>query len=396
MEINEVINANLECPKIEKEFIVKDLNFICNSTVGIEINPILCEIFVNKNFKSNYLNLAECITIKNNTVTLTFNKSDGKFIKSKKNSFTIINECLKNLVKAIFYLHSHRILHGNININNLLIFNSFVKLSDFSYSSLILNDGNQKYNNKLYLPTHRAPEVWKENEWGFAADIWALGCTIFEILYGRSFFKTKSSSQDYIDQINNWSNCNELLNNDFKIPSKWNKIMYHDINILLLKMLNPDPKKRPTIFEIINDRFFQFTINNLRDSNNLRDYTNNEFSLLTDDCKYHDLSLCPIVDQRIYEKKTSISKINSFGLTDNIELLSLFMYESFPDESIKKNDLIKIIIIIVNLLSGRNYPSFFTITRDDIINISKYSVKINFNYINWSNFYRNNFLLNII
>jgi hypothetical protein len=35
----------------------------------------------------------------------------------------------------------------------------------------------------MYTPTHKSAEVWKENTWGFASDIWSLGCTFFEMNY---------------------------------------------------------------------------------------------------------------------------------------------------------------------------------------------------------------------
>jgi hypothetical protein len=40
-----------------------------------------------------------------------------------------------------------------------------------------------------YTSLYRPPEVWRGNQWSFPADVWALGCTIFDLAFGRTLFQ---------------------------------------------------------------------------------------------------------------------------------------------------------------------------------------------------------------
>ena len=191
VEYQNVDSSNYPYP-LKKEFITKQLELISNSNINFEINPILCEAFINKNFKSPYLNTAEFVTIQNGKIILFFNEASGDFHRIKNINYSTVKKWIKSIVKGIVHLHLHRILHGDIKASNVLIFDSIAKISDFGCSSLIVEEGNQRFTNKLYTPTHRAPEIWKTNQCDLSADIWALGCTIFEMVYSAPLFEVKN------------------------------------------------------------------------------------------------------------------------------------------------------------------------------------------------------------
>ena len=182
---------------------------------------------------------------------------------------------------------------------------------------------------------------------------------------------------------------NKNDNTFFNFPEEWNLEMYSELNSLILKMLNPNPLERPNIFEIVKDPFFE-------NKNNILSSSPINSIIISEGCNYNNLNLCPIVIQRVYniesfnenvEYNSIWTKLNKYENNNEIKMLIMCMYESFENKLFSKNSLLRTLIIIVNLLTYRNVPNIFILSRDDINNILTYSFNINFNYINWNRFY---------
>lgn len=370
---------------LKTHFITKKLKVISNSQISLSINPVFCETFINKHVKSPYLNLAEYVTIQNGVIILFFDQALGDFHKMKKHNFNTTKSWVKSIIKGLTHLHLHRILHGDITPANVLIFDGIAKLSDFGSSSLIVGDGYQKFYSKLYTPTHRAPEVWISDQWDLSADIWALGCTIYEMFYGESLFQVKGSNEEYLNQMETWcSTCNGTICN-FELSKEWNNPIYSEINRIILTMLNPNQKERPTIFDIVRDPFFQEDI-----------YQNLSSSPPSSQCNYGALRECPIIAQRVYGYKKFMSgsdedrvyrRLKMMENDKEIRMLVMCMYETYKDKIPYSPELIKTLLLIAHLLTHREKPSEFTISRGDVENILLYSNAVNFNYVNWMSFY---------
>ena len=84
---------------------------------------------------------------------------------------TILKKWFWQIICAVAHLHSNGILHGDIKAKNILLYPyiiknikySYIKLTDFGLSVIILNSiiGINNYN--YYTTSHRAPEVFKGN-----------------------------------------------------------------------------------------------------------------------------------------------------------------------------------------------------------------------------------------
>ena len=148
---------------------------------------------------------------------------------SRKKKYQI----MKNLVSVIYFLQSHSIIHGDIKPHNILIMDDTIKLNDFTRSRLVDN----LYNNQiLYTFLYRPPESYKKKV-NLKSDIWALGCTLYEIYYGRKYHNYSGSKIFHLV-------CpEEIKEENFKL------------NQLIYKMVNKRIDKRPEIEEIAE--FFQ-------------------------------------------------------------------------------------------------------------------------------------------
>lgn len=166
------------------------------------------------------------------------------------------------IAQAISCLHKYDIIHGDIKSNNVLVYSDFrVKLTDFTLSTNI----NWKKTFKPCTVTHRPLEVWLGDKWDKSVDIWAFGCTIFEMIYGKTLFICQSREAS-INALIDWCkylppiyqkddiclNYRDCFHYSFALPDSFNTSS--PINSLILSMLVMS--KRPTINEILQNKLF--------------------------------------------------------------------------------------------------------------------------------------------
>uniref|UniRef100_A0A0K0D3E8 Protein kinase domain-containing protein n=1 Tax=Angiostrongylus cantonensis TaxID=6313 RepID=A0A0K0D3E8_ANGCA len=82
-------------------------------------------------------------------------------------------------------------------------------------------------------PNYIAPEVLDKKGHSFEVDIWAIGCILYTLLFGRPPFETKSLKETY----------SRIKMNQYRLPSTASQTVTH----LIQNLLAPDPAKRPTV-----------------------------------------------------------------------------------------------------------------------------------------------------
>lgn len=144
-----------------------------------------------------------------------------------------------NLVSALYYLHSHRIVHRDIKPQNILVTETgLAKLCDFGFSKK-MEINTYVLESIKGTPLYMAPELIEQQPYDQKADLWSLGCILFELLTGRPPFCTNSIVH-LIEMVRskpvNWpSGCSAycvnflqgLLQKDPEMRLEWTNVLQH-------------------------------------------------------------------------------------------------------------------------------------------------------------------------
>lgn len=111
------------------------------------------------------------------------------------NTPNIIKNIAQQCLQGIDVLHKHGIIHCDVKPHNILVYpNGNVKIADFSLSMIKLSE-HEQFSDKVCTLNYRPPEVLKHSKWNSSIDIWALGCTFYEMIAKRILVPDQSRTQ---------------------------------------------------------------------------------------------------------------------------------------------------------------------------------------------------------
>ncbi|KAJ8985273.1 hypothetical protein NQ317_007060 [Molorchus minor] len=156
-----------------------------------------------------------------------------------------------DLVSALYYLHSNRVLHRDLKPQNILLdLKNRAKLCDFGFARN-MSTGTHVLTSIKGTPLYMAPELIDEQPYDYNADLWSLGCIIYELLMGTPpFLYSLHSSSDKIDSTRTDSVANifGLLQKNPLKRMTWEEILNHSFvkgHIILSKNIAGNPLTRP-------------------------------------------------------------------------------------------------------------------------------------------------------
>ncbi|KAG6508630.1 3-phosphoinositide-dependent protein kinase 2-like [Zingiber officinale] len=146
---------------------------------------------------------------------------------------------IAEVIDALEYIHSMGLIHRDIKPENLLLTSDgHIKIADFgsvkptreSQITVLPNSANEKACTFVGTAAYIPPEVLNSSPATFGNDLWALGCTVYQMLSGSSPFKDASE----------WLIFQRIIARDLKFPEYFS----HEARDLIDKLLDTDPSKR--------------------------------------------------------------------------------------------------------------------------------------------------------
>lgn len=196
---------------------------------------------------NSIINLKEVIYVKEAETAYIITELVGSgsvqaIMKSRKLSDIQVQYIFAKVAHALSYLHAHRIIHQDIKPGNILVSRSGkVVISDFgichSFDSVAAVFGT---------PLYQAPEALDinnddTNSGGGKEDVWSLGVTLYEMLFGTTPFRG-SSIYEIIASIHQ---------TQLEPPSEVDPAIWE----LILGMLTIDPEARLSIQDVIDNSY---------------------------------------------------------------------------------------------------------------------------------------------
>jgi hypothetical protein len=155
---------------------------------------------------------------------------------------------LVKLAEAVAHAHSRGVVHRDIKpLNVLLTAEGEPRLTDFGLAKVGRTGQNLSVTGQvLGTPAYMAPEqaAGKVREVGTAADVYALGAVLYDVLTGRPPFEGDSVAVT----------LQKVLTEEPQRPRRLNAAISPDLETICLKCLEKDPMKRyPTAQALADD-----------------------------------------------------------------------------------------------------------------------------------------------
>lgn len=180
-----------------------------------------------------------------------------------KMDLKMVRQYTNSLLRAVQYLHSHKIIHRDIKPANIFLDKCTVlKLGDFGCSSRLVESSTVygEFQTTAGTPQFMAPEIYSYGEkdettgsysgYGRSVDIWALGATVVNMMTGKvpfegqtrhqiafalCFRKQKPTYPDIADKRPDvkrfFDNCFEFLPNDRPTAAELLQTTFANVNI---------------------------------------------------------------------------------------------------------------------------------------------------------------------
>ena len=304
----EEVNKYLEEAKILSQFNNKYIVKYYYSFIEKDYFNILMEYAGNSNLKQFIIN----------------HKNKDQLIEQN-----VIIDIITQICLGLKEIHKNKLIHRDLTPENIFINeNNKIKIGDFGVSKR-LDTNNQYAFTNTGKHHYNAPEIEKGEKYDYRADIYSLGCIIYELF---------TLNEYYLDKLDE----KECKIDTEIFESKWQEL----IDLLLKK----DYNKRPSIDEVYNNYLIKNEIMLTLEIN--EDDIGEKIYFLDN---YHN-------HEHLKEMNQSNTKINIEGIN----------YEKF---FVPKRKGIYNIKIVLNLLMTDCSYMFYRCCKIKSINLSKFNTK---------------------
>jgi len=183
-------------------------------------------------------------------IEICHNQTLNELLKRRKKLTELEVQCYSNqIIKALKYLHSHRVIHRDLKLGNLFISEKMeIKVGDFGLATKLEFDGERK-RTVCGTPNYIAPEILEgKTGHSYEVDVWSLGVIMYTLIIGKPPFETNNVKETY----------KRIKMGNYSFPE--NAVISEPAKDLIQSILVLDPLKRPKLDEILKHDFFNIGI----------------------------------------------------------------------------------------------------------------------------------------
>ncbi|XP_027871530.1 serine/threonine-protein kinase ULK3 [Xiphophorus couchianus] len=167
----------------------------------------------------------------------------SRFIRSRRIlPESVARRFLQQMACALQFLHERNISHLDLKPQNILLSGSVLKLADFGFAQYM-----SPWDEKSVLrgsPLYMAPEMVCRRQYDSRVDLWSVGVILYEALFGRAPFASKS-----------YAELEEKIRSNQRVELPPGARVSKDCRDLLLRLLERNPDTRITFEEFFTHPF---------------------------------------------------------------------------------------------------------------------------------------------
>ena len=178
---------------------------------------------------------------------LCTNQTLTELMRRRKRLKEVEVQCYINqVISALKYLHSHRVIHRDIKLGNLFLTDKMeIKMGDLGLATKLEYDGERK-RTICGTPNYIAPEILEgKSGHSYEVDVWSLGVLAYTLLIGKPPFETTDIKTTY----------RKIRMNAYQFPEHVS--ISDEAKAFVKFILITDPASRPTLDQILDNPFLK-------------------------------------------------------------------------------------------------------------------------------------------
>lgn len=202
---------------------------------------------------STHLNVVNLLDVKKSTNNLYLvleycdQGSLEHYLQQKSDNKLSISESIyvmKQLIAGFKHLREKKIVHRDLKPANILIHKGIVKIGDFGFAKVDLEQASLK--TMVGSPLYMSPQVLKGHHYSHKCDIWSLGLIFYEVIYGDTPWTGTTVLQLY----------NNILTQPLTFPSHHHSPLHSRIQAVIQQMLTQEEEQRISWEELFLNPLF--------------------------------------------------------------------------------------------------------------------------------------------
>ena len=168
---------------------------------GVSMQDVQQEIEMMQRLKHPHIvRLVESYTESSGALIMITEFADGGDLADRLKKFPHglaggeVKELFTQVLDAMKYVHSRRVLHRDLKPANILLTEGLsVKVGDLGLATQLKASSFQAALTQCGTPLYMAPEIFQGEKYAYKADMFSLGCILYEMCKGKLCFRTPAA-----------------------------------------------------------------------------------------------------------------------------------------------------------------------------------------------------------